>query len=250
MFSKPRATVLVLMIGACIVGCKAKPAPESGFLDESAKMKSNPHLPFNKGYWNRAIAREKFTELYIAPVNTKYVMAQNFWERSNEVQVSEADIRKSLEEIAKYTQDSFKKAAADDPQKRFTVVEKAGPNTIVLEMAIVQLVPSKVVLNTLGFVSWIPTAVSVVGSTITSSEDQGKGVIAIEARLRDGRTGEVVGMFADREHPPVALVDIKSLNWWAPCKAVIDDWSRQFVELANNPGRKVADTKAFELLVW
>ena len=243
-------TIVLILAGALLSGCKAKPAPESGFLDESQMMKRNPDIPFNKGFWDRSVPQTKFTEIYVAPVNTKYVLAQNFWERANEMQVTEEQVRKALDEIAKYTQESFKKAAASDPNKRLTVVEKPGPNTIVLEAAIVQLVPSKVVLNALGFVSWIPTAVTVVGSTIASSEDQGKGVIAIEARLRDGGTGNVVGMFADREHPPVALVDIKALNWWAPCKAVIDDWSRQFIELANNPGRKVADTKTFELLVW
>ena len=105
-------------------------------------------------------------------------------------------------------------------------------------------------VTTLSGVTRTISARAVVGSTITESQDQGKGVIAMEARLRDGGTGEVVGMFADREHPPVALVDIKALNWWAPCKAVIDQWSKQFVEVANNPGKKVADSKTFELLTW
>ena len=243
-------TLFVLLAAAATSGCKASAAPDSGFLDDSNKMKGDPDLPFAKGYWDRSVPQQKFTEIYVSPVNTRYVMAQNIWERTNEVQVSKDDIQRSLDEMAKYMKESFEKAAASDPKHRFVVVDKAGPNTIVLEMAIVQLVPSKVVLNALGFLSWIPTAVTVVGSTITSSEDQGKGLIAMEARLRDGATNEVVGMFADREHPPAALLDIKALNWWAPCKTVIDQWSMQFIEVANNPGKKVADSKTFELLAW
>ncbi|MCY2952590.1 MAG: DUF3313 domain-containing protein [Planctomycetota bacterium] len=242
-----KMSVLAVM---ALAGCKATPAPDSGFIEDSSKMKRNPDSPFAKGYWNREVSQKKYTEIYVSPVNTKYVLAQNIWEGANAVQVKEEDIRKALDQMGKYMQDAFKKAAAEDPRKRFVLVDKPGPNTIVLEMAIVQLVPSKAALNALGFITWIPTAVTVVGSSITQSQDQGKGVIAIEARLRDGATGEVVGMFADRECPPTALLDIKAMNWWAPCKAVIDTWAKQFIEVANNPGKKVSEAKTFELLVW
>jgi len=242
-----KMSVLAVM---ALAGCKATPAPDSGFIEDSSKMRRNPDSPFAKGYWNREVSQKKYTEIYVAPVNTKYVLAQNIWEGANAVQVKEEDIRNALDQMGKYMQDAFKKAASEDPRKRFVLVDKPGPNTIVLEMAIVQLVPSKAVLNALGFITWIPTAVTVVGSSITQSQDQGKGVIAIEARLRDGATGEVVGMFADRECPPTALLDIKAMNWWAPCKAVIDTWAKQFIEVANNPGKKVSDAKTFELLVW
>jgi hypothetical protein len=240
-------SVLVAMV---LTGCKATPAPESGFLEDSGKLSSNPNLPFAKGYWNREVNQRKFREIYVAPVNTRYVLAQNIWEGANAAQVKQEDIRKAMDEMGAYMRESFRKAAAADPQRRFVVVDRPGPNTIVLEMAIVQLVPSKAALNALGFVSWIPTAVMVAGSTVTESQDQGKGVIAIEARLRDGGTSEVVGMFADREHPPTALVDLKSVSWWQPCRAVIDTWASQFINVANNPGRKISDAKAFELLVW
>jgi hypothetical protein len=241
---------MAMLAALALAGCQASPAPDSGFIEDSSKMQKNPNSPYAKGYWNREVSQSKYTQIYVAPVNTKYVMAQNIWERANEVQVSEQDIRKAVDDLGKYMQTAFKKAAAEDPRKRFVVVDKPGPNTIVLEMAVVQLVPSKVVLNAMGFISWIPTAVQVAGSTLTESEDQGKGVIAIEARLRDGATGEVVGMFADRQRPPTALLDLKSLNWWAPVKSVVDSWAHQFVELANNPGTKVSGAKQFELLVW
>jgi len=79
----------------------------------------------------------------------------------------------------------------------------------------------------------------------------GKGVVAIEGRVRDGASGEIIGMFADREHPGSAIVDLKALRWWEPAKAIIDDWSRELIALANNPpGAVVKQTPQFELLVW
>jgi hypothetical protein len=76
-------------------------------------------------------------------------------------------------------------------------------------------------------------------------------VIAIEARTRDGSSGQTVMMFADREHPPTALLDIKALFWWESAKPICDGWARQFVELANHPrGAKIQEIPNFQLLVW
>jgi hypothetical protein len=89
------------------------------------------------------------------------------------------------------------------------------------------------------------------GSALTGSEDQGKGIIAMEGRTRDGASGEVVWMFADREHPPTAIVDIKALFWWEPAKPIWDGWARQFVELQNAPhGKKIKEISNFGFLVW
>jgi hypothetical protein len=243
-----------LVLGAGLMnlaGCKAKPAESSGFLPDSHLMSAAEHSPFHRMYWNRQHDPAKYTEIMVAPVNTNYVRAQNIWEAATVVNVSHEQIEKDIQALADYTRDSFIRAARNDPRHRVTVVQTAGPHTIILEVALVQVVPSKAVLNALGFVSWVPAAVSTAGSMATGSEDSGKGVVAIEARFRDGQTGEVIGMFADRERPKVALLDLKSLSWWAPAKDIVDEWSAQLIELANSPpGVAVKDSPTFELLVW
>lgn len=232
-------------------GCKAKAAEDSGFLENSKLMAENSRTPFHRFYWNKQHDPKAYTEIMVAPVDTRYVLAQNIWEKVSVVSVTEAQIKADIQKLADYTRQSFIKAAADDPKHRFKVVDKAGPNTVILEAALVQVVPSKAVMNALGYVSWVPAVIETAGSLGTGSEDAGKGVVAIEARFRDGGTGEVVGMFADRERPKAAIVDLKALTWWEPAKAIVDEWSRQLVELANMPpGESVKDSPAFELLVW
>jgi hypothetical protein len=158
--------------------------------------------------------------------------------------------------LAEYQRKAFFKAVENDPKKHFKVVDQPGPNTLILETAIVQLVPSKAELQALslvpvGFVGLIGTGVMAGGSVATNSEDQGKGVIAMEGRTRDGESGEVVWMFADREHPPTAILDIKALFWWEPAKPICDGWARQFVELeTSRPGTKIKEISNFEFLVW
>lgn len=232
-------------------GCKSTEAPPSGFIDQPELMTHNPSTPFARSYWNKKYDPNAYDELLVAPVNTQYVMAQSIWEKANVVNVSQEQVQKDIRAMAEYTRQSFVRAGTDDPRKRFKVVDTAGPKTLILELALVQIVPSKAAMNALGYVTWIPAAVTAGGSMATDSQDTGKGVVAIEGRIRDGGTGEIIGMFADRERPKTAIVDIKSLNWWAPAKAIIDEWSKQLVALANRPpGGVVKDSPAFELMVW
>jgi len=251
-------TVFLCSLIACLLaaGCRASPAPDSGFLHEPKLMKADKGVPYNRMYVNPTYAERTYTEIYVAPVNTDYVMAENIWERATLASFSKEDVKKNVAMLAEYQRNAFIKACRDDATRKFKVVDKPGPNTLVLEMAIVQLVPSKAELQALslvpvGFVGLIGTGVMAGGSLLTHSEDQGKGVIAMEGRTRDGSTGEVVWMFADREHPPAALLDLKALFWWEPAKPICDGWARQFVELQNHPkGTKIEEIPNFQPLVW
>jgi hypothetical protein len=252
--SRIRQMILMLLGIAMLAGqwgCKAKPMENSGFLDNADLMVQNPNMPFQKFYWNKQHDPKAYSEIMVAPVDTRYILAQNIWEKASAANVTEEQVRTAVQAMADYTRQSFVRSASEDSRKRFKVVEKAGPRTVILEVALVQLVPSKAVMNALGYVTWVPAVIQTAGSLGTGSEDSGKGVVAIEARLRDGATGDVIGMFADRERPKAALLDLKSLNWWAPAKAIVDEWSGQLIELANQPpGKAVKDSPTFELLVW
>ncbi|HEX3355336.1 MAG TPA: DUF3313 family protein [Tepidisphaeraceae bacterium] len=253
-----RTTACLLLSGcflAAFCGCRAKPAPDSGFLQHADLMKPDAKIPYNRMWVNPKYVSKNYTEIYIAPVNTDYVMAQNIWEKATAAAVNPADVKKNVQMLADYTRQAYIKAIQKDPKKKYKVVDKVGPNTLILEMAITQAVPSKAELQALGLVPFfflgaITTGVEVGASAATHSEDQGKGVIAIEARTRDGGTGEVNSMFADREHPPTAVVDVKAIFWWEPAKPILDGWARQFVELANNPKKKAGEIPNFELLVF
>jgi hypothetical protein len=242
---------LVLAAAMLVIGCRAKEAPTSGFMENPELMKKSENSPFNRAYWDEKYDRKEFTELMIAPVNTQYVMAQNFWEKASAAGLSEEQAKKDVQALADYTQQSFVKAFQNDPRHRFTVVNKAGPKTLVLELALTQVVPCKAELNAIGYVLIAPSVIMAAGSTITDSQDQGKGVVAIEGRVRHGGDNKVVGMFQDRQNPPTAIVDIKSLNWWAPAKQIVDNWSNTLVRVANNPpGSIVKPAPAFELMIW
>jgi hypothetical protein len=152
----PLAAILLL------IGCRAKAAPDSGFLRDPKLMKADKYVPFNRVYVNPKFKKTHFTEVYVAPVNTDHVMAPNFWEKATVANMDKAEVKKNVDRLADYMRNAFIKAFEHDPKKRFIVVDKPGRDTLILEMAIVQLVPCKAELQALslvpvGFVGLIGT---------------------------------------------------------------------------------------------
>ncbi len=243
---------ICLLAGLFLAGCKAGEVPETGFIPHPELMSKNETLPFQRTYWNSKFNPRAYNKILIAPVNTDHIMAQGLWEKMNLAYLDKERLKKDVESMAGYTQHSLTKAFIDDPNHRFIVVSAADANTLILETALVQIVPSRAVLAAIGCVSpGVAATIGMAGGVASKSQDIGKGVVTIEGRFRDGRTAEIAGMFADCEHPKSAILDLKALNWWAPAKIIIDEWSKQLVEVANSPpGAAVKDSPAFELLVW
>ncbi|MDD5327715.1 MAG: DUF3313 domain-containing protein [Phycisphaerae bacterium] len=248
--TKTLAIKICLLATLSLTGCKAGEAPDSGFNPNPELMSKDKTLPFQRSYWNNNYVLNNYHEIFIVPVNTSHIMAQGSWEKFNLAYRDKEKLEKEIASLADYTRQSFTQAF-NDPNNHFTVVNTAGPNTLILQLALVQVVPSRAIMSTIGCVSFIPAALGMVAGAASNSQDVGKGVIAIEGHIRDGGTGEVVAMFADCEHPKSAIIDLKALNWWSPAKIIIDEWAKQLVEVISRPpGTTVKDSPAFKLFVW
>ncbi len=57
--------------------------------------------------------------------------------------------------------------------------------------------------------------------------------VVFEARVRDLSSNEIVATFADRNMQDVDPLDLTRLTWYGPAKQIIDQWAKEFVEIAN-----------------
>ncbi len=224
------ALALALLLGAC---AKA-PAPDSGFLSDPEKMAAEERFPFDRIWYDGETDFQRYTEIMILPVNTEFLMEMPWWEEVS----FPGDRRAGARELGFRLQTRVFDAFQADPNKRFTPIAFAAKEpdetTLVLEMALVDLVPTRPVLSVLGG----PTGL-------------GKGSLAIEGRFRDAHTGEVVAMFADREEAQRSLVNVKDLTWYSHAKAIINEWADQLVAVTNAGPEGVVERKPrFTLKPW
>jgi hypothetical protein len=246
-----RLAIPIALLMSVVVGCRARPAPDAGFLQQTQLMKKDKDFPYDRIYLTDKAQDADYTEIYVAPVNIDHMLKLNLWEVFSTAYLFPDDVKKNHRLLADYTRNAFIKAIEKDPNHRLKVVDQSGPHTLILESAIVQVTPSKPLLYLGSYIDLITYGVLLGAPIVFNSEDNGNGLIAIEARMRDGGSGEVVGMFADRERPPLAAINLKALAWWEPVKPIVDTWARQFVLMENGVrGKENKKYPTIQILVF
>jgi hypothetical protein len=228
---------------ALFVGCKATEISESGFLGEEVRMKHDDRAPFHR-FWFAPFHRfwfdeqldwDSFTEIRVADINTDYLQQPSWGDQTTLGAINQEG---GIENVSAYMHNSLTEAFMNDPNRKLAVVERAGPKTLVLEVALIEIVPTKAWLNAIG-----------VGTIGVGGLD--KGSIAIEARMKDAGTNKVVARFADREQGKFAIVSIADLTWYWHAENSIDDWSEQIVEVMSTPNDgRVEDSLPVTLRPW
>ena len=244
--------ILFLALMLPVAGCstmydwfRANPAPQTSFLDGSGNLvDQSPDFPFRRIWIDKDTDLKKYREIIVAPVSTNNLMETSGWDKVHGRSVV-GNTKEDSADIAKYMYDSFRKALYNDPGKRFIIVDKPGQDTLKLELALVQLVPSKadlnVVENVVGFVIWPVGFLTVFNS----------GSTAFEGILRDAQTGKVVCSFVDRETDEPAVVNLPGFTYYGNSRYFIDRWSRQFVDFMNAKDYgKLKTDFPLKLIVW
>ena len=239
------AMLLAMFLAAGMLGgCKASEGRSAGFTT-AEMMDKDPSLPFHKIWRKPGLDWNKYHKLYVADINTDYMLQQTDWQKGMRKDQIENDVK----ELGTYTKETVEKKFREDPKHRYAVLDAPSkePDAITLEIAITEVVPSKVVLNALGYapfgIGLAINAVRMVGHDESTA--------AFEARVRDGATNEIIAMAADREAQQFAPISVRGLTWYSHAKTMIDQWATQFVNIANRrPGEMVKDTETITLKPW
>jgi hypothetical protein len=152
-----------------------------------------------------------------------------------------------LANLATRTRGEFEKKFAEDKNERFQVVKSPRADSLVFELALVDVVPNKAALGALGLAA---TVVAAPAGAAIAAKETAKGSVAIEGRIRDG-SGRVVGKWADREKGKFGPINLRRATWYGEINKIVEEWAEQWVKIANaEPGEKVKDTRTFTLAPW
>jgi len=245
---------LFCLLGLVLAGCSSvqsgsndlkaaavAPAPDAGFIANPELQDKRADLPFQKVWIKSDFDKSGYKSLVVAPVNTHYVLEMDWLHQAGTANWV-GNVKKDIENLAVYFHDQVVKQFTEDPNKRFRIMNDPGtpvPATLRLELALIEINPSEPVLHAAG---WLVPGGGVAAAAVNQR------TAAFEGRLRDLQTGEVVATFADRDMQDVGPIDLTRLTWYGPAKGIMDQWAKQFVQIANRqPGESVTDPTAFTL---
>ena len=236
---------LVALLATSCVG-KAPPARPAGFADAEG-MKHNPKLPFHRVWRDRSFDFGTRRHIHVAKINTDYMLGHTWWQGFGRGSKAHADVVELADEFRQLVIAAFR----EDKARRFTVLDEAAldahrEDALVLELAIVELVPRKAQLHALTYSGGVAGLLARRGLDSLESTQ-----VAMEGRVRDPASGHVVARFADRERKKAGLINIKNFTWYAHVRGILGEWAQQFRQVANKtPEEVIPDTPGWRLLPW
>jgi hypothetical protein len=217
------------------------PAPDTAFTPDAQREAKVAYLPFQRAWIKPDVDFKAYQYLVIAPVNTQYMLKMDWLHKLSSVNYV-TNVKKDIKEVAGYFQKQVIADFNNDPNQHFIMLNYPAQQTqsvLQLELALIEIDPSMPMLNAAG---WLEPG----GGTAAGLINQ--RAVAFEGRIRDLSTNEIVATFADRNVQDINPLDLTRLTWYGPAKQVIDQWAKEFVEIANRqPGEVVNAPTAFSL---
>lgn len=230
-------SIIALLALSCITistnACKAPTAPDAGFVTHPEQLTHDEKLPFDAVWIKQGADVPAYSKVYIAPIDTTHLLKLDWWDKAN---LAPGDEAKQAGELATYFQAKVKEAFSKGEQKAYTVVDTPDDTTLTVELAIVEVVPTKVWLNIIGYAA--------IGAL-------SQGTTAFEGRLRDGKTQEVLAEFKDQEYGQFDLVSVRDMTWFMHSQHTIRQWSEELVAMCRRaPDEAVAPMSTVTLKPW
>ena len=99
-------------------------------------MSKRDDLPFHKAWVKAGVDWKSYEALYVKDVSTKYLLEATRWQQNFRRDQLENDVR----HVALYLQQKVTEAFQKDPETLFQVLASPKPGSLVLEMALIELV--------------------------------------------------------------------------------------------------------------
>lgn len=226
-----RCGAAILLAGMfCLSGCRALPAGKVVTIPEevASGMTSGGDDEFDLTWLDSARIR-KFHKVKIETCFAATQLENSWWDRVNMVNLF-YNAAEQRESVTAYAGRSF--AAALAASRHWQSTEHADPETMILRLVIIQVVPNKPFLGALSNLSSLTPfgAMAIpVKMTLHSVNSTAGGAIAVEVIMTEGADAAYLGAMADKAKAPTALFSIRAFTPYANIERIIDRWSESIV---------------------
>jgi len=184
---------------------------QSGFLVDYSMLQKGTKGEANYVYFDHNANWAKYTKVWIKPVE--------LWASDD----PDSALGKLSDESKQILVDSAYAALYEALTNNFQIVDKGGPDVLIVHAAVTEARKSKPVINFVSSV-YLPLKVISFGKRLITGTDIGVGKVQIEAELLDGETNQRIAAAMDARAGTKALRtkfnstwgDVKlSFDWWA-----------------------------------
>ncbi len=235
--------ILLCLCAGCSLKERVEPISPT-FLDGASLESTIAEIPFQHAWAAPRDEPLSYRSVYVKPVRVDLLPADE-WKRSRGfATLSQTEFEKDATVIARYFRIRLLSELEKVPGKRFIVVDTPDETTLIVEIALTELVLSEPMLRMLALAAPVP-GVDVALSTFSDPH------VAFAARFlaSDGTT--LLATVADRRFPPLRVIDLNKLRARSSAREIISLWARELAEsIQFEEFRKVERSSWFSWWIW
>lgn len=183
----------------------------SGFLGDYSKLQQGAEDQANFVYVNPTAPWKSYNKVYIRPVE--------LWQAESE----KSSLSSLSNEDKQMLVDSLHVALAGSLGKNFKLVDKVGPDVLVVRAAITEAGAAKPVVNLLSTITPVGLVVG-AGKTVVTGKSSGVGYVSVEAEFMDGASGTRVLAVVDAR-AGTKRIGAKFGDTWSDVHEAFKFWS-------------------------
>jgi len=186
---------------------------QSGFLGDYAMLQKGTKGEASYVYFDHNANWAKYTKIWLKPVE--------LWASDD----PESPIGKLSDESKQMLVDSAYTGLYEGLTNNFQIVDKGGPDVLIIHAAVTEARKSKPVINFVSSV-YLPLKVISFGKRLITGTDIGVGKVVVEAELLDGETNQRIAAAMDARAGSKALRS-KFSGYWGDVKLAFEWWGER-----------------------
>ena len=258
-----KTRIVVGIVGAFVFqsGVYLQAGSKTAIIEKKELLKRYDAIPVDKAYKAKGFSVKNYNKIILKPVFTEKNAKKSTLASAN----MRTWIGKEKEDVAKFasfTKNAFANAITKDPN--WSLASKPGPKTLILELALVKIVPGKALYgaarNTpVGFLFNKGAAAGTVAATgarmasqSTSKSTPLNSSVGIEGVIRDSQTNKVVIMIQDHQGQKAAVFNAKDFSAYGNLEQIVKEWADLLIQCLNKrpleTGKKVKKAGKLKLI--
>ncbi len=241
---------LVILVCAVLCGCATNrmfsEIQNSAFLqfpevDQKSKLND---LPFDHSWEIKDLSLANYTKIIVAPVNLDFFKYDD-WEQSiNPIITSQSSYTQEVKNLAIFitnkAQELFKQT---NDKNKLILATEPGPDTLLMEIALIDVVFGKPVANAGALLVPVPGASQALSILTEPSID-------FEVRLRDSHTSKILATVADRGYTTRRLINFNKFTSGSATREIAENFLEIICESLNKNKLQKIRKIWFKFLPW
>jgi hypothetical protein len=231
-------------VGGCAIYNQTQPLSPL-FLDGATLNSTVDRVPF-KHAWSSSHSGAGMSSIYVKPVRVD-LLPSDSWTESTSVGISSAeDYNEVAQSLAVYFDERLREELRRvyERNKRLRIVNAKSKDSVILEIALTEIVLSRPVSHAMGIAAPVPG----IGITLSAMHEPH---VAFAARFMAPDGATLLGTVADRRFPPIRLLDLNKLTLTSSVREIISQWAREIAEAIEFERLAIVERSSrFSLLPW